>query len=117
MMGEVSCMGKSTPVLTAELIVDGAVPRNPVISPDGRWVAYAIAPSGITEPPLSALWVVAAERNLTSQGADRRHGARLRPAVGAGLGVAVLRVRPAAAPDTARRRRGRGIDRLAERDL
>jgi hypothetical protein len=47
--------------LTAELIVDGAVPRYPVISPDGRWVAYAVAAFGMTEPPLSALWVGAAD--------------------------------------------------------
>ena len=47
--------------LTAELIVDSAVPRNPVISPDGRWVAFAVVPFGVTEPPLSALWVAAAD--------------------------------------------------------
>jgi dipeptidyl aminopeptidase/acylaminoacyl peptidase len=60
MTGEVNRLGASTQVLTAELIVDGTAPRDPVISPDGRWVAYAVAPSGIAEP-LSALWVVAAD--------------------------------------------------------
>ena len=47
--------------LTAEMIVDGAVPRCPVISPDGRWVAYSVAALGLKEPPLSALWVAAAD--------------------------------------------------------
>jgi hypothetical protein len=36
-------MAESTPELTAELVVDGAVPLQPVISPDGRRVAYAVA--------------------------------------------------------------------------
>jgi dipeptidyl aminopeptidase/acylaminoacyl peptidase len=54
-------MSDSAPTLTAELIVDSAVPRCPVISPDGRWVAYAVAAFGVTEPPLSALWVAAAD--------------------------------------------------------
>jgi hypothetical protein len=39
-------MTDGTTNLTAELIVDGAVPRNPVISPDGRWVAYAVVQPG-----------------------------------------------------------------------
>ena len=39
-------MTESTPELTAELVVDGAVPLQLVISPDGRWVAYAVAPTG-----------------------------------------------------------------------
>ncbi|MGD0068316.1 MAG: prolyl oligopeptidase family serine peptidase [Streptosporangiaceae bacterium] len=54
-------MSDCEPTLTAELIVDGLVPRYPVISPDGRWVAYAVAAVGVTEPPLSALWVAAAD--------------------------------------------------------
>ena len=48
--------------LTAELIVDGVVPRTPVISPDGRWVAYAAAPAGRpAERDLAALWLAAAD--------------------------------------------------------
>ena len=48
-------------LLTAELVVDGAVPREPVLSPDGRWVAYAIAPVGHPgERRLRTLWVAAA---------------------------------------------------------
>jgi len=48
-------------LLTAELVVDGAVPREPALSPDGRWVAYAIAPVGHPgERRLRTLWVAAA---------------------------------------------------------
>src|ERR1035441_2569455 len=70
-------MSDSAPTLTAELIVDGAVPRYPVISPDGRWVAFAVAAFGVTEPPLSALWVTAADgssppRKLTAAAARGR---------------------------------------------
>ena len=70
-------MGGSEQVLTAELIVDGAVPRNPVISPDGRWVAYSVAPLGQAEPTVSALWVAgadgaAAPRKLTDVAAHDR---------------------------------------------
>ncbi|AWS42515.1 S9 family peptidase [Streptosporangium sp. 'caverna'] len=55
-------MSESAPELTAELIVDGAVPLRPVISPDGRWVAYAVTPTGMREKhPVSALWVAAAD--------------------------------------------------------
>ena len=35
-------MGEETSLLTAELVVDGAVPKEPGISPDGRWVAYLV---------------------------------------------------------------------------
>jgi dipeptidyl aminopeptidase/acylaminoacyl peptidase len=48
--------------LTAELIVDGAVPRAAVISPDGRWVAWALAPVGrLAGRPLAALWLAPAD--------------------------------------------------------
>jgi dipeptidyl aminopeptidase/acylaminoacyl peptidase len=48
--------------LTAELVVDGAVPSQPVISPDGRRVAYVVAPVGRkTERRLCALWVAAVD--------------------------------------------------------
>jgi dipeptidyl aminopeptidase/acylaminoacyl peptidase len=51
-----------TPVLTAELVVDGAVPRQPGMSPDGRWVAYVVAPLGqLGERRRSALWIAAAD--------------------------------------------------------
>jgi dipeptidyl aminopeptidase/acylaminoacyl peptidase len=50
-----------TRLLTAELIVDGAVPKQPAVSPDGRWVAYVVAPAGKAgERRLSALQLAAA---------------------------------------------------------
>jgi dipeptidyl aminopeptidase/acylaminoacyl peptidase len=55
-------MSEETPELTAELIVDRATALQPVISPDGRWVAYVVAPVGRRgERRLSALWVAAAD--------------------------------------------------------
>jgi dipeptidyl aminopeptidase/acylaminoacyl peptidase len=54
-------MSMDTQLLTAELIVDGALPREPAMSPDGRWVAYVLAPVGQRgERRLSALWIAAA---------------------------------------------------------
>ena len=54
-------MSTDTPLLTADLVVDGAVPRQPAMSPDGRWVAWVVAPVGrVGERRLSALWVAAA---------------------------------------------------------
>jgi dipeptidyl aminopeptidase/acylaminoacyl peptidase len=64
------------PELTADLIVDRAVPRQPVISPDGRWVAYAVAAVGRREERRrSAIWLAAADgssppRQLTAGTAD-----------------------------------------------
>jgi dipeptidyl aminopeptidase/acylaminoacyl peptidase len=55
-------MSVDTALLTAELIVDGAVPGQPEISPDGRWVAYVVAPVGKQgEGRLSAVWMAAAD--------------------------------------------------------
>ena len=55
-------MREDAPELTAELVVDGAVPSQPVISPDGCWVAYAVAPVGRrAERCMCALWVAAAD--------------------------------------------------------
>src|ERR1700722_6423606 len=55
---------------TAEMLADGLIPSPPVISPDGRWVAYTMAPAGAKEPPASSLWVASADastpRMLTS---------------------------------------------------
>lgn len=39
-------MSEDAPELTAELVVDGVAPSQPVISPDGCWVAYVVAPAG-----------------------------------------------------------------------
>ena len=55
-------MSDDAPELTAELVVDGAVPSQPVISPDGRWVAYVVAPVGRrAERRICALWLAAAD--------------------------------------------------------
>ena len=47
--------------LTAELLVDSAVPQPPAISPDGRWVAYLVTTVGTREHKLSELWVAPAD--------------------------------------------------------
>jgi hypothetical protein len=39
-------LSEDTSELTAELVVDGVVPSQPVISPDGCWVSYVVAPVG-----------------------------------------------------------------------
>jgi dipeptidyl aminopeptidase/acylaminoacyl peptidase len=44
--GRAHGMSEDAPELTAELVVDGAVPSQPVISPDGCWVAYVVAAVG-----------------------------------------------------------------------
>jgi dipeptidyl aminopeptidase/acylaminoacyl peptidase len=55
-------MREDAPELTAELVVDGAVPSQPVISPDGCWVAYVVAAVGRrAERRRCALCVVAAD--------------------------------------------------------
>jgi dipeptidyl aminopeptidase/acylaminoacyl peptidase len=55
-------MSLDTPLLTAELVVDGAAPREPAMSPDGRWVAYVVAPAGqLGERRLSAVWIAVAD--------------------------------------------------------
>ena len=55
-------MSEDVPELTAELVVDGVVPSQPVISPDGCWVTYAVAPVGRGEESWRcALWVAAAD--------------------------------------------------------
>src|ERR1700755_531581 len=60
--GRARCMSEDVPELTAELVVDGAVPSQPVVSPDGRWVAYVVAPVGRGgERDLGAIWLAAAD--------------------------------------------------------
>jgi dipeptidyl aminopeptidase/acylaminoacyl peptidase len=54
-------MTEAAPQLTAELVVDGAWPEHPVISPDGRWVAYLVTLIGARERQLSTLWVAPAD--------------------------------------------------------
>ncbi|WP_329047084.1 prolyl oligopeptidase family serine peptidase [Amycolatopsis sp. NBC_01488] len=67
--------------LTAEAVVDRVVPREPRISPDGRWVAYVTAPVGrVGEFPVTGLWLApadgsAAPRELAA-GAAENHSPR-----------------------------------------
>jgi dipeptidyl aminopeptidase/acylaminoacyl peptidase len=60
--GKARCMSEDAPELTAEMVVDGAVPSQPAVSPDGRWVAYVVAPVGCAgERRLCAIWLTAAD--------------------------------------------------------
>jgi dipeptidyl aminopeptidase/acylaminoacyl peptidase len=55
-------MSEGAAELTAELVVDGAVPSQPVVSPDGCWVAYVVAAVGRrAERRMCALWLAAAD--------------------------------------------------------
>ena len=54
-------MSQNAPELTAELFVDSAVPRSPVISPDGTWAAFVVASPGPSRHPVGTLWVAAAD--------------------------------------------------------
>jgi dipeptidyl aminopeptidase/acylaminoacyl peptidase len=64
-------MGEDVRELTAELVVDGVVPSEPVVSPDGCWVAYVVAAVGRrAERRVCAIWVAGADggsrRKLTA---------------------------------------------------
>ncbi|MEP7025573.1 MAG: prolyl oligopeptidase family serine peptidase, partial [Actinomycetota bacterium] len=54
-------MSEEARELTAELLVDSAVPYEPVISPDGRQVACTVRTVGRAERRRSALWLMAAD--------------------------------------------------------
>jgi len=54
-------VGEVSPELTAELLADSNMPRQPAISPDGRWVAYVVAPVSARERQISSVWVVPAD--------------------------------------------------------
>jgi Tol biopolymer transport system component len=46
-VGEASSVASGQPtVLTADLILDGTEAHDPVISPDGRWVAWTTSRAG-----------------------------------------------------------------------
>lgn len=85
-------MSEDPPELTAEHIVDSAVPLQPEISPDGSWVAYVVAPVGKrAERRLSALWLAAADgssapRQLTA-GTANDSAPRIRTGSGSAVGV------------------------------
>lgn len=53
----VSAVSESARTLTAALIVDGAMAADPVISPDGRWVAWTTSSAGGPGPQASKLWL------------------------------------------------------------
>jgi dipeptidyl aminopeptidase/acylaminoacyl peptidase len=53
--------------LTAELLVDGAEPVDPVISPDGRLVAYGISRADGKRGRLRTLWVAPADASSPPQ--------------------------------------------------
>ncbi|HEX3646883.1 MAG TPA: S9 family peptidase [Pseudonocardiaceae bacterium] len=56
--------------LTPELVVDGRLPRSPAVSPDGKWVAYTVAPMGHPgEHPKNELWVTAVDGSTTRRSA------------------------------------------------
>jgi dipeptidyl aminopeptidase/acylaminoacyl peptidase len=49
-------------VVNAELVADSCVPADPVLSPDGRWVAFVVAAVGRAgEFPVSTLWISAVD--------------------------------------------------------
>jgi hypothetical protein len=55
-------MNEDASELTAELVTDGVVLSQPVISPDGCWVTYIVAPaSRRAEQRTRALWLAAAD--------------------------------------------------------
>src|SRR4051794_26671471 len=48
--------------LTAEMVTDGLVPADPQLSPDGRLVAFSVAPAGKREEhPQRAIWLAATD--------------------------------------------------------
>jgi len=53
----VSEPGKVAPPLIADLIAGGRQAANPVISPDGRWVAWTASRAGKQEQQVSDLWL------------------------------------------------------------
>lgn len=53
---------RSVMSLTAEMVVDGLVPSDPRVSPDGKWVAFVVAPVGRRGPvACSAIWLAATD--------------------------------------------------------
>lgn len=78
-------------MLKAETVVDRKVPRDPRISPDGRWVVYLTAPVGRTgKHPVSELWLApsdgsAAPRELAAGVAADNHAPRWAPDSGSVL--------------------------------
>ena len=99
--------------LTAELLVDSAVPQPPAISPDGRWVAYLVTTVGTREHKLSELWVAPADASSPPARLTGGTAWVSLPRWASGLSLAFLLVRWPAAPDRPRRGRLRSAGRLA----
>jgi len=57
----VSELSQTAAALTADLIVDGTQAANPVISPDGRWVAWTTSRAGARDQQVSELWLAPAD--------------------------------------------------------
>lgn len=55
-------------VLTAALIVDGAVAADPAISPDGRWVAWTTSSAAGPGSQVSELWLAPAGKSAELAG-------------------------------------------------
>ncbi|MEU0791972.1 prolyl oligopeptidase family serine peptidase [Amycolatopsis sp. NPDC005961] len=54
--------------LTAEAVVDRLVPREPRVSPDGRWVVYVTAPLGrVGKYPVTGLWLAPADASAPAR--------------------------------------------------
>lgn len=64
--------------LTADLIADGSQAADPVLSPDGRWVAWTTSRTGEREQPVSELWLApVGERAVPARLTDGSVPARL----------------------------------------
>ena len=72
-------------------MVDGSTPSTPVMSPNGRWVAYMVTPIGMRETAPGQRALGRRRRwELSPAEADRGNGVQSRSAVGAGFGLALL---------------------------
>ena len=60
-------MGGVVPELTAEMVADGAVPLDPVISPGGHWIAYVVTTMSVHQRRVSALWVAPADASSSAR--------------------------------------------------
>jgi Tol biopolymer transport system component len=57
-------MTDGTGDVPVELVVDGATALEPVISPDGRWVAYTVRPVSRRAERLAAIWLAATDASV-----------------------------------------------------
>ena len=57
-------------MLTADLIVDGRIPRTPRLSPDGKWVTYTVSTMGRDDEQ----WIAATDGSVNRRLASERSG-------------------------------------------